>query len=425
MINAAAKLVDNYMGKKPVAEGTVSEINYEPGQSMKAITWQGPCRVALETVPKPAISNEKDVIVKVTSCTICSGSDSHLYSGQIPGLDTGFIMGHEAMGIIESKGSEVEKFEVGDRVVIAFDLACGCCDMCRRQEFSGCRETNDSRMTETFLGHAPSAIFGYSRLLGNLAGSQAEFVRVPLADVNCFKIPDDVPDEKALYMSDVLCTSLHAVDMGEVKEGDTVCIWGLGPIGLCAARWCQVRGAKRVIGIDMVPERLKIAETALGIEIIDRSSIATDAVSSRLKELVPEGVDCSIEAAGFRYDMSFFHKLQRAVALETDTPEILLECFKATRPYGVVSIIDDYIGTANQFPVGFIMMKHLKVLSGQCPCQKYFPYVLEKLQDGTIDPTFMITHRINLDDAPTAYENLFLRREGYVKVFIQVTDRAV
>eukprot|EP01033_Poteriospumella_lacustris_P006918 gene6917-4984_t len=136
-------------------------------------------------------------------------------------------------------------------------------------------------------------------------------------------------------------------------------------------------------------------------------------------------MDCSIEAAGFRYDMSIFHKLQRAVALETDTPEILLECFKATRPYGVVSIIGDYIGTANQFPVGFIMMKHLKVLSGQCPCQKYFPYVLEKLQDGTIDPTFMITHRITLEDAPTAYENLFLRREGYVKVFIQVSDQAV
>jgi len=423
MLNAAAKLVDNYMGKNPVAEGTTSEVKYEPGASMKAVTWQAPGRVAVETVPKPAITHDGDVIVKVTSCTICSGSDSHLYSGQIPGLDVGFIMGHEAMGIIESKGNDVKNFQVGDRVVIAFDVACGCCDMCQRQEFTGCRETNESRMAENLFGHAPSAIFGYSRLLGNLSGSQAEFVRVPLADVNCFKIPDNIPDEKALYMSDVLCTSLHAVEMGEVKEGDTVCIWGLGPIGLCAARWCQIRGAARVIGIDMVPERLQLAEKALGIEVLDRNMLTTEAVTSRLHELVPGGVDCSIEAAGFRFDMSFFHKMQRAVALETDTPEILLECFKATRPYGVVSIIGDYVGIANQFPIGFIMMKHLKVLSGQCPCQKYFPYVLEKLQDGSIDPTFMITNRIRLEDAPTAYEKLYHQKDGFIKVFIEVANK--
>lgn len=420
MINAAAKMVDDYLGKRPVAEGTTEAPIYEAGKSMKAVTWQAPGRVAVETVPKPAITHPGDVIVKVTSCTICSGSDSHLYSGTIPGIDPGFIMGHEAMGLIESKGTEVKNFEPGDRVVIAFDVACGACDACRRQEFTGCRETNDSRMAEKAFGHAPSAIFGYSRLLGNLAGSQAEYVRVPLADVNCFKVPEDVPDEKALYLSDVLCTSLHAVDMGDVKEGDTVCIWGLGPIGLCAAKWCQVRGAKRIVGIDMVPERLALAERALGIEAIDRSVLTSATLLDRLLEMQPGGFDVTIEAAGYRYDMSLFHKVQRATGLETDTPEILYECFKLTRPYGTVSIIGDYVGTANQFPIGFIMMKHLRVLSGQCPCQKYFSYVMEKVQDGTIDPTFMITHRITLEEAPEAYDKLYNKLDGCIKVLIKV-----
>jgi threonine dehydrogenase-like Zn-dependent dehydrogenase len=419
MINAAAKLYDDFVGKKPVAEETL-QAKTEEGVSMKAITWRGPCKVACETVPKPAISHPGDVIVKVTSCTICSGSDSHLYSGGIPSIDVGSIMGHEAMGIIESKGEDVKIFNVGDRVVIAFDVACGKCDACKRQEFTGCRETNDSRMAERVFGHAPSAIFGYSRLLGNLSGSQAEYVRVPLADVNCYRVPDEVPDEKALFLSDVLCTSLHAVDMGDVKEGSYVCIWGLGPIGLCAARWCQIRGARRIMGIDMVPERLQIAEKVLGIEVVDRSLLTSETLTNRLLELQPEGFDVTIEAAGFRYDMSLFHKIQRAMALETDTPEILLECFKLTRPYGTVSIIGDYVGTANQFPIGFIMMKHLKVNSGQCPCQKYFDYVMEKVRDGTFDPTYMISHRINFEEIPAAYDKLYHRTEGFIKVFVEM-----
>jgi threonine dehydrogenase-like Zn-dependent dehydrogenase len=422
MMNAAARVMDAALGKRSVAEGTSSNPAVEQDEMMKAVVWNGAEKVSVEMVPKPAITHPKDVIVKVTACTICSGSDTHLYAGLITPTKPGSIMGHEAMGIIESKGDEVKNFQVGDRVVIAFDIACGECDMCQRKEFSACRVTNDSRMAERFFGHAPGAIFGYSAMLGDVDGSQAEYVRVPLADSTCFAIPDDVPDEKALYMSDVLCTSLHAVEMAEVKEGDTIVIWGLGPIGLCTARWCQIRGAKRVIAVESVPERIRLARHALGIDVLDRANKTSDQVCESLLELVPDGADATIECAGFRYDQSLFHKMQRTLALETDTPEILQECFKITRPYGRVSVIADYIGTSNQFPIGMIMMKHLTVLSGQCPCQKYFPYVLEKLRDGTFDPSFMITHRITLDQVPDAYGHLYRQEDGWIKVFIRVAE---
>lgn len=417
MFNTAAQIVDRMTGKKEVIEGS-TEPNVDESERMHAITWQGKRNVTCSLVPKPKLTHPGDVIVKVTACTICSGSDLHLYAGEIPTMESGFIMGHEAMGVIEEKGDEVTKFQVGDRVVIAFDIACGRCDACHRQEFTGCRETNNSLLAENVFGHAPGAIFGYSSLLGNVPGSQAEYVRVPIADVNCFPVPDSVPDKKALYLSDVLCTSLHAVDMGEVKEGDVVCIWGLGPIGLNAARWCQIRGAKRVIGIDLVPERLALAKNKLKIEVVDRVGLSSSDVVEILLGLIPGGADCCIEAVGFRFDMSLLHKAQRAIGLETDTPEILTECFKVARPYGVVSIIGDYVGMANQFPVGMIMMKHLKVLSGQCPCQKYFQYVMDKVEEGEIDPTFMITHEVKLSDAPLAYSKLYNKEDGMIKVFI-------
>ncbi len=229
MFNATAKIVDDLLGKKDVAEGRTEPI-LDEATEMRAITWQGPRQVECSVVSRPVLTHPADVLIKVTACTICSGSDLHLYNGEIPGIDSGFVLGHEGMGVITEKGEDVKNFEIGDRVVIAFDIACGNCDCCRRQEFSGCRETNNSMLAEKMLGHAPGAIFGYSRLLGNVPGSQAEYVRVPFADVNCLKIPDDIPDEKALFMSDVACTSLHAVEMGEVSEEDSVVIWGLGKI---------------------------------------------------------------------------------------------------------------------------------------------------------------------------------------------------
>lgn len=240
------------------------------------------------------------------------------------------------MGIIESVGAGVKKFKVGDRVVIAFDIACGSCEHCKKEQFTGCERTNDSKLADRFYGHAPSAIYGYSRLMGEHDGSQAEFVRVPFVDVNCCKVPEEIPDEKALLISDVLCTSLHAAEMGEVKAGDTVAIWGLGPIGLCAARWCQIKGASRVVGIDMVPERLALARTALGIEIMDRTGLTSQQFCDRLQASEPKGFDVCIEAVGFRFAMSTKHKVMRTVGLETDTPEIIDECLTCLKPYGKV-----------------------------------------------------------------------------------------
>uniref|UniRef100_K3XAF5 Enoyl reductase (ER) domain-containing protein n=1 Tax=Globisporangium ultimum (strain ATCC 200006 / CBS 805.95 / DAOM BR144) TaxID=431595 RepID=K3XAF5_GLOUD len=419
MSNAAAKLVDNYLGKREVAEASTQPEGSKT-ETMKALVWQGSKRVACVDKPKPEITHEKDVIVKVTACSVCSGSDSHLYSGEVVTMDDGFIMGHEACGVVESVGPDVKNFKKGDRVVIAFDVACGECAFCARQEYSGCDRTNDSRLFEEMYGGRPaSAIFGYSRLMGNMPGSQAEYVRVPFADVNCYAIPDDVPDEKALFVSDVLSTSLHATELGEVGEGDTVVIWGLGPIGLYAEAWSKLKGAKRVLGVDKVPERLELARTQFGIEVLDRSSLDRDDVVSTLRGLFPaESVDVVIDATGFRFAETLVHKFERAVGLETDSPDILTECFSIVRKFGRVSMIADYIGYANHFPLGHIMMKHLTLRSGQCPVQKYFKTVMDAVQKQQIDPTLMVTHRLKLEDVPTAYERLFYKQEGYIKVLI-------
>lgn len=418
MLNTAARVADSMAGAREVAEGT-TQPDVDHNVLMRAITWQGPQMIACSMVPKPIVTHPKDVIVQVTACAICSGSDLHFYAGAVPGIDPGFILGHEAMGIIVEKGEAVSKFNTGDRVVISCDIACGECDNCQRQEFSGCRTTNDSKLAENQFGHAPAAVFGFARMYGNVPGSQAEYVRVPIADVNCYLIPESIPDRKALYISDVLTTSLHAAELGEVKEGDTVCIWGLGPIGLNAIRWCQLKGAKRVIGIDLVKERIDLAKKTFHCEVLDRTGLSSEQVVAELNRQLPGGADVCIEAVGFRFDISFLHKMERAIGLETDTPEILYECFKVARPYGRISVIGDYAGTANHFPIGMIMMKHLTVASGPNPCQKYFKYVMDMLEAGEVDPTFMITHDITMEEVPTAYKMLFNKEDGIIKVFVR------
>ncbi|EFJ33470.1 hypothetical protein SELMODRAFT_266960 [Selaginella moellendorffii] len=418
MMNAAAQALDEKVGKVPVAQGSTRPATSDT-EVMRAITWQGKKTISLDKVPKPVITHPKDVIVKVTACTICSGSDSHVYAGEVPDTSKGQIMGHEGCGVVSEVGEAVTKFKAGDRVVIAFDIACGECDYCKRGEFTGCDTTNDSKLSEFVYGHRHSGIFGYGNLLGGVPGSQAEFVRVPFADVNCYKIPDEVPDEKALYLSDVLCTSYHAVMLaGGVKAGETVAIWGLGPIGLCAARWCQIMGASKVVGIDFVKERLEVAEKKLGITVIDRNSVKD--VPKRIFELVPGGVDASIEAAGFRFPVTILHKVERTVGLETDTADILNELLLATRKWGRVSVIADYLGYCNHFGIGMLMMKHLTLRSGQCPCQRYFDTVMDHVKSGKFDPSFMVTHRIKLEDAPEAYSKLFNKEDGYIKVFIEM-----
>jgi threonine dehydrogenase-like Zn-dependent dehydrogenase len=388
-------------------------------ETMRAVTYQGKQRVAVTTVPKPHLLHPKDVVVKLTCFSICSGSDSHLYSGEIPSLEKGTVLGHEGLGIIEQKGTEVSHLQVGDRVVIAFNIACGECVFCLREEYTACENSNPETLTEEMFGDRHSAIFGYSKMFGNVPGSQAEFVRVPFADINCFKLPDDVPDEQGLYMSDVLVTSLHAIDMGELKAGESIVIWGLGPIGLFCARWAQLKGASRVIGIDQVPERLTLASKVFGIEVLDRSGYSTEQVTDTLRGLLPKGADVCVEAVGFRFPITKTHKMERKLGMETDTADILEECFKVVRKFGRVSIIADYVGHANHFPIGAIMAKHLTIRSGQCPCQKYFDETVKALQSGALDATKMVTHHISLEEVPKYYDDLFNKKNGVVKVFVK------
>jgi threonine dehydrogenase-like Zn-dependent dehydrogenase len=375
---------------------------------MRAVTFEGLGKMEYKIVSKPNIIDTTDVIIRMTACTLCCKCDLHAYVGDIV-PQRGTIMGHEAMGIVEDKGCEVRDFSIGDRVVVANCIACGMCDACKRQEYLGCRVTNGQLLAES----------GKLCFDGNQgSGSQAEYIRVPFADVNCFKVPDDVPDEKALYLSDVACTSLHAVEMGEVKEGDTVVIWGLGPIGLCAAKWCKLRGARRVIGIDSVPNRLELAEGTVGIEVLNRGGMSSRDVVSNLQAIVPGGADVCIEAVGFRFDLFITHSQDKHSCCKTP-PDILYSCFKIVRPFGRVSIVGDYVGEIDNFPIGLIAAKHLTIRAGICPIQKYIAYVMTKVQDGSFDPSFIISHRVNLHSVPSVYSKLNELESGYIKIFVR------
>jgi len=301
------------------------------------------------------------------------------------------------------------------RVVVAFGIACGSCDYCKREEYTACDTTNPSKLMEEMYGHRTAALYGYSHLTGGVPGGQAEYVRVPFADRNCLPLPDDVPDDKGLYLSDIVPTSYHGVELAKVKEGDKVGIWGLGPIGLLAARWCQIRKAGRIIGIDCVPERIELAKK-LGIEVINFKECNT---AETILKSVPGGLDCSIECAGFDYATTLLHKVEMAVGLETDSAAILTEMIHCTRKFGVCTIIGVYSGYCNHFPIGALMEKGLTMNGGQSPTQKYWKYCLEMIQKGEIDPTFVVTHRGKLSDAPELYSKFYEKKEGVLKVFLR------
>jgi threonine dehydrogenase-like Zn-dependent dehydrogenase len=264
-------------------------------------------------------------------------------------------------------------------------------------------------------GHRTSAIYGYSNLTGGIPGGQSDFVRVPLADVNCLPIPDELPDEKALFLTDILPTSYHAAKISNVSKGDVVAIWGMGPVGLLSIKWCQLRGVSQVIGIDCVPERLRKARE-LGADTIN---YADHNVITTIKELYPDGVDVAIECVGGEYSKSLVHRFERALNLETDSADIFSEMFQCVRPFGRVSVIGVYLGYANHFPVGAMMEKGLTIRGGQAPVQRYWKKILKLLQDGAIDPTFLITHRGDLSKGPEFYKAFVERKEGIMKVFMR------
>jgi threonine dehydrogenase-like Zn-dependent dehydrogenase len=412
-MNAISNLVEKAMGKRPTESPTQPQV--DPNKKMHALIWDGKEDVKYVEKPRPVITAATDIILRITATSIC-GSDLHMYSGNMPALESGDILGHEFMGIVDEVGSEVQSLEVGQRVVCAFDIACGKCEFCKRQEFSVCKVTNPSNLEESMLGHRTSAIFGYSHLTGGVPGGQAEFVRVPYADINCLKLPDEIPDEKALYLSDVIPTAYFgAADMGEVKEGSTVAIWGLGPVGLLVARWCQILGASRIIGIENVPERIRIAKEVLGIEVLDFKEVD---ITQQLFKMFPDGVDVGIECVGFEYAKSWTHRFERAIGMESDTSDILTEIIKSVRGFGKVAILGVYTGTTNHFPIGTIMERGITLRGGQSPTQKYWKLCLDYIQQGILDPTFIVTHRSTLDSAPELYRKFYNHEEGMIKAFI-------
>jgi len=269
---------------------------------------------------------------------------------------------------------------------------------------------------EYMHGNRSAAFFGYSHLTGGVPGGQSEHVRVPIADVNCLILPDDVPDDKALFLSDIIPTSFHGTELAKVKKGSTVGIWGLGPVGLLAARWCQLKGASRIIGIECVPERIAIAKKVLGIEVIN---FKQQKVIDTVLEIIPGGFDCTIECAGFEYATSMTHKFERALQLETDSADILSEMIYCTRKFGHIGIIGVYSGTCNHFPIGALMEKSLIIKSGQCPTQKYWKMALAKLQTGEFDPLFIVTHRGKLSSGPDFYKMFYEKANGCIKVFLR------
>lgn len=414
-MNAAAKVAQQVLGTEP----TNLSHNYKehPTEKMKACRWQAATKVSLDEVPAPMITDPKDVILHVTGSTIC-GSDLHIYHKDLLQQKSGMILGHEFCGIVADVGPEVTKFKKGDRVVSSFQIACGDCDMCRRGLTSMCDKTNDSTVQARLYGGKFGGIFGYTDFTGGYAGGQAEQVRVPFADINLLKIPDNLPDEKALYLSDIIPTSYHSVKSADVEEGKTVAIWGLGPIGLLAARWCQVFGASKIIGIDNVEARLDWAKNNLGIHTINFSKVSS--VIDAIKEIVPIGVDCAIDAAAFRYTKGLLHTVQRAVGAETDSSEIVNEAIMSVRKFGTVSLIADYAGLTNQFNIGAVMEKGITLRGcGQTPVQRYWPELLEHLQAGRMDPTMILTHRVPLEEFVELYDTFDKKQDGMMKVFVQ------
>ncbi|HVL27621.1 MAG TPA: zinc-dependent alcohol dehydrogenase [Acidimicrobiales bacterium] len=392
---------------------------------MKANCWMGALRVEVTDVPDPKILNRRDAIVRVTSTAIC-GSDLHLYGGFVPTMEKGDILGHEFMGeVVEVGPGAAHKLSVGDRVVVPFPIACGACLSCQRGLYSLCENSNpNAAVSEKLLGHPTAGIFGYSHMTGGYAGGQAEYVRVPFADVGPLKIDGDLTDEQVLFLSDILPTGYMAAEMCDISPGDVVAVWGAGPVGLFAAISAFLLGAERVIVVDRVPKRLELARSHAGAETINYED--TD-VNQALKELTGgRGPDACIEAVGMeahhgRAPIHAYDKVKQALRSETERPHALRQAITCCRNGGVVSVVGVYGGFVDKFPMGSVMNRSLTLRSGQCHVHKYMKPLLEHIEAGRIDPTFVVTHRLALEDAPEAYETFRHKQDDCVKVVLSAT----
>jgi threonine dehydrogenase-like Zn-dependent dehydrogenase len=382
---------------------------------MKATCWHGKQDVRVETVPDPRILNRRDAIVRVTSTAIC-GSDLHLYNGFVPSMESGDILGHEFMGEVMEVGPDVKNLRVGDRVVVPFPIACGACRQCQDENYSLCENSNPNAwMGEKLWGHSPCGIFGYSHLLGGFAGGQAEFVRVPFADVGPLKVPSSLSDKQVLFLSDILPTGYMGAEMCDIEPGDVVAVWGAGPVGQFAMKSARLLGAERVIAIDHFDYRLGLALSHGGAtEIINYE--ATDVYQALLEMTGGRGPDACIDAVGLEaHSHGPLYALDRAkqiARIQPDRPLALRQAIRCCKNGGVVSVIGVYGGFIDNFPMGAVVNRSLTIRSGQCHVQRYMRPLLERIERGEIDPSFVVSHELPLSEAARGYD-MFVRKQDH------------
>lgn len=388
---------------------------------MKALCWRGKKDVAVERVPDPAIINPRDAIIKVTTTAIC-GSDLHLYDGYIPTMKAGDILGHEFMGEVVETGRAVTNLKTGDRVVVPFTMACGGCFFCKKQFYSACDNSNpNAGLAETVNGYAGSGLFGYAHMNGGFAGGQAEFVRVPFADVGPCKVPDHLPDEKVLFLTDIFPTGYMAAENCNIEPGDTVAVWGCGPVGLFCMKSAFLLGAGRVIAIDDVEGRLEKARDLCGADTIN---FAEEDVLNTLDQMTAgRGPDSCIDAVGLEAHgtglAGLYDRAKTATYMATDRPTALRQAIMACRKGGTVSIPGVYGGLVDKFPIGPAFAKGLTFKMGQTHVHKYLKPLMGRIERGEIDPSFVITHRYNLADAARAYKEFATFQDTCVKVVLK------
>ncbi len=390
---------------------------------MRANCWEGKKKVKVEQVPDPKILNSRDAIVRITSTAIC-GSDLHLFNGFVPTMERGDILGHEFMGEVVETGPGLKNhLKVGDRVVVPFPIACGSCFSCQRGMFSVCENTNPNAwLAEKMFGHATAGIFGYSHLTGGYAGGQAEFARVPFADVGPLKVPEGLTDEQVLFLSDIFPTGYMGAEMCDIEPGDVIAVWGAGPVGQFAIASAKLLGAERIIAIDRFEYRLRMArEKAGATETINYEQVS---VLEALKEMTGgRGPDKCIDAVGMEAHgpaaMYAYDRAKQALMLESDRPIALREAIMACRNGGTISVIGVYGGLIDKFPMGAVMNRSLTIKTGQCHVHRYMRPLLERIQRGEIDPSFVVTHRLELDQAPEGYDMFLNKEDECVKVVLK------
>jgi threonine dehydrogenase-like Zn-dependent dehydrogenase len=388
---------------------------------MQALRWYGTHDVRVETVPDPKIQNPRDAIIDITLTAIC-GSDLHLYDGYIPTMEKGDILGHEFMGDVVEVGPEVDNLAVGDRVVVPFPIACGHCYYCHTEQHSLCDNSNpNAHIAEKMYGYSPAGLFGYSHMLGGYPGGQAEYARVPYADVGPIKVPEGLSDEQVLFLSDIYPTGYQAAVNADIKEGDVVAVWGCGPVGQFCIQSAYLLGAEHVIAIDRVPERLEMARAEGGADVLNYGEVN---VFEALKERTAgRGPDACVDAVGMEAHgfglAGWYDSAKQAVQMQTDRPTALRQAIQACGKGGTVSIPGVYGGVLDKLNLGAAFGKGLTFKMGQTHVQKYLPQLLEHIENGDIDPSFPITHRLDLHQAPEAYETFKHKQDGCIKVVLE------